>query len=512
MAEFPIQRAPERLGVVPATAVRADLDVSTGGQELGRAVAGFGGAISDLGEEYDITQAQTQLSEFQRKSNEEINRLTISFSTNLDPETYQAEYKKSLATINTLMPSNRRAARNAQIWLNTKEPAWFRDVNDAREARVDDNWMAELFTKQTVVSRSGQMGTFPAFITEGVAAGRIDKSDAVKILAQTNKKAEKGQITNLYMAGQYDVAKQAVEASQILTPEEKADMQNTIRIARQRSGTKSELALNAALVDVYSKIRDGATDLDAMMDAIQSNPIISNEDKLAAAEKIPTYFNKINSIVTATVSDSDAYDLLTQATELEERGTMSPVEFEELYADKKHLLDKDDRRAIRSKDIVATKTMQNRAFTDAMSATLPTLVELTESELGALKLARQNAEIIKDLPRVNFFNIAIKKNQAERWNYGRFRKQLRLQIDQNPEWSQKQIYVAQEILTEQLDMPVSQLLKEFDGQNPRQAIMKTPPNKDFKDIWKDLPIDDKAIIWELSMRGVSPEEIIGAIE
>ena len=249
-----------------------------------------------------------------------------------------------------------------------------------------------------------------------------------------------------------------------------------------------------------------------MIDAIDADPTISNDDKLLAAEKIPTYFNKINSTKVAEETDNDVYDELTRASESVERGTMSPAAFEELYADRKGSLDKDDQRTIRSKDIVATKTMQNRAFTDAMSATLPTLVELTESDLGSIKLARQNAEIIKDIASINLFNIAIKKNQAERWNYGRFRKQLRSQIDQNPEWSQKQIYVAQEILVDQLDMPVDQLLKEFDGQNPTRAIMKTPPNIDFKDIWPDLSIDDKAKVWELTMRGAPSEVILEAIK
>lgn len=280
----------------------------------------------------------------------------------------------------------------------------------------------------------------------------------------------------------------------------------------EKAVSDSEITVNAAIVDSYGRIRDGDVDIDSMIDAIDADPTISDKDKLLAAEKIPTYFNKINSIKVADESNEDIYDELTRASESVERGTMSPAAFEELYADKKGELDKDDQRTIRSKDIVATKTMQNRAFTDAMSATLPTLVELTESDLGAIKLARQNAEVIKDIAAINLFNIAIKKNQAERWNYGRFRKQLRTQIDQNPEWSQKQIYVAQEILMEQLDMPVDQLLKEFDNQNPDKAIMKTPPSIDFKDIWLDLSIDDKAKVWELTMRGAPAEAILGAIE
>ena len=306
--------------------------------------------------------------------------------------------------------------------------------------------------------------------------------------------------------------KKALDEFELLSNADLEALRDYTKSIGEKTVSDSEIAVNAAIVDAYSRIRDGDVDIDTMIDAIDTNPDISDKDKLVAAEKIPTYFNKINSIKVADESNEDVYDELTRASESVERGTMSPAAFEDLYADKKEFLDEADQRTIRSKDIVATKTMQNRAFTDAMSATLPTLVELTESDLGAIKLARQNAEIIKDIASINLFNIAIKKNQAERWNFGRFRKELRSQIAQNPEWSQKQISVAEQLLVEDLDMPVDQLLKEFDGQNPNRAIMKTPPNIDFKDIWPDLSIDDKAKIWELTMRGAPSEVILEAIE
>ncbi|KKL17161.1 hypothetical protein LCGC14_2488330, partial [marine sediment metagenome] len=262
----------------------------------------------------------------------------------------------------------------------------------------------------------------------------------------------------------------------------------------EKSVSDSVIAANTALEESYTKIIGGDTDIGTMIAEIQASPGISEDDSTKTTDKIVTFFSKWNSAKVADESNEDVYDELTLASESVERGALSPAAFEELYVDKKHLLTREDQRAIRSKDIVATRTMQNRAFSDAMSATLPTFVEVSESQLGAILLARQNAEIIRDLERVNFFNIAIKKNQAQRWNFGRFRKELRSQIDQNPEWSQKQIFTAQEVLTEQLDIPAGELLKQFDTQNPRRAIMKTPPDIRFKDIWPDLSIDDKALI------------------
>ena len=287
------------------------------------------------------------------------------------------------------------------------------------------------------------------------------------------------------------------------------DYANTIG---EKQKTQSELNLNASVVDAYGQIRDGEVDIDSLIDKNNLDPNQSNEDKIKFAEKIPTYFNKINSTDKAAItSNEDVYDELTRSSEAVERGALSPAAFEEEFAGKKGQLTVEDQRTIRSKDIVATKTMQNRAFSDAISATQPILVELAEGDLAALKLARDNAELIKDIPTINLFNIATKKNQAERWNMGRFRQELRSQIAQNPEWSQKQIFTAQQVLADNLDLPVGELLKAFDAQNPNSAILKEPPDISFKDIWPNLELDDKAKIWELRMRGAPARAIIGEL-
>ena len=353
----------------------------------------------------------------------------------------------------------------------------------------------------------------------GLYQTALERKDTKEVAAikmeETLSQADKQRIAILINQGRFEEAKRLTSETKGLTPTERnAQLSIIERAEKTRANiikSQSELAANAAVEDSYAKIIDGDTDIASMITAIQADPNITEKDSVKATDKIPTFFSKWHSIEVGIESD-DVYDELTQATEAVERGAMSPAAFEELYVDKKKHLDRDDQRTIRSKDIVATKTMQNRTFSDAMAAARPTLVELTESNLGALKLARQNAELLKDIPRVNRFNIAIKKNQAEQWNFGRFRKQLRSQINQNPEWSQKQIFVAQEILTEQLDLPVDELLKAFDVQNPDKAIMKTPPDIKLKDIWNDLTIDDKAKVWELSMRGASVEVILTEIE
>ena len=195
MGKFPVTEARQELGFTPSTAVRANIDVSTGEGAVGAAI---GQGLLKLGEQYNNTIAQTQLSEFQRQANEEMARLELSFATNQDPETYRAEYQKSLSVIRAAMPKNSKAAQGANLWLNAKEPSWLGQVDKSRIARANDNWEAELFQKQGVIGETGVMGSFPMFLAEGVKAGRIDKSDGVKVLANTRKMATVGQITNLY--------------------------------------------------------------------------------------------------------------------------------------------------------------------------------------------------------------------------------------------------------------------------------------------------------------------------
>ncbi len=529
MAKFPIIRAKGTLpGIAPAA--RANIDVRTGARELARGISALGESI----QKYELMQASTQLSEFKRKVREEHNRLALSYDGNLDPTTFKSEYEKSLQVRQGLIPKNRFAAREAQLWLNDRTPIWEAGVEKSRQLRIEDNFRAEGFELKTEAERTGDTTKYFQHLETGKRPplNVYGKKEVAELKQNTIEEAQKNLIVNTKQEIMNSATvkpnlvksfidtelkarkedKKAFDEFALLSNTDLEDIRDYANSVGEKALTDSAVATNTAIEDSYGKIIGGDTDIATMITTIQADPNISEEDSIKAADKVATFFSKWNSLKVADESNEDVYDELTRASESVERGTMSPAAFEELYADKKGELDKDDQRTIRSKDIVATKTMQNRAFTDAMSATLPTLVELTESDLGAIKLARQNAEIIKDIGSVNLFNIAIKKNQAERWNYGRFRKQLRTQIDQNPEWSQKQIYVAQEILTEQLDMPVDQLLKEFDDQNPSRAIMKTPPSIDFKDIWPDLSIDDKAKIWELTMRGAPSEVILEAIE
>jgi hypothetical protein len=155
--------------------------------------------------------------------------------------------------------------------------------------------------------------------------------------------------------------------------------------------------------------------------------------------------------------------------------------------------------------------MQNSTFTQTTTDNRASLVAATESELQAMVTARDLAIKLKDVPKVNALDKALKKSQVQKWNFGRYRTDLRKQISQNPEWSQKQIFVASDILIEKYDKPFDALVNEFDNDNADSAITATPPDDAFKDIWKGLSQSDKAKVWALRMAGASVEEITGEI-
>lgn len=199
-ARFPIERARERLGVVPTTAIRADIDVRTGQEAIWAAVSAFGGAMADVGRRYDLKEANTQLSEYQRNvKNDNILRAQ-ELKYEVDPAKYEAIFKAHAETQAGFMPTNKRALSAAIIWNNLQIPIQRQALIDAIEARGDDNWWADLFKQQQEVALGTRsMTDFQKFLARGIVIDRnnpseigrpLDKLQAVKILADTRKLIE----------------------------------------------------------------------------------------------------------------------------------------------------------------------------------------------------------------------------------------------------------------------------------------------------------------------------------
>lgn len=169
MADFPIQRAQ---GTLPgrAAGVRAGLDVSTGAELVAGAAAGLGRGITGLGIKFDIMEADTQFTKAKRLAREEINRLALSFNTNDDPATYQAELDKSLETIESFAPKNSRAASEFDRWSQDRVPQWQSGVEQSMMARLKDNFRAEGFNLKTEAERTGNVGPYLAHLEKGRTA------------------------------------------------------------------------------------------------------------------------------------------------------------------------------------------------------------------------------------------------------------------------------------------------------------------------------------------------------
>lgn len=189
MAKFQIVRAKGTLpGVGPS--VRADMDVRTGGRLTAEAISGLGKAIQQEAIRYDLIEAATQFDTAKRLSREEINRLSLSFDGNLEPDTYHKEYEKSVGTIRSYMPKNRRAARAFESWLSDRSPQWALGVEDSRRTRIADNFKAEGFELKTESERTGDVSKYKMHLAKGKRLGIYDAEETAILNASAEHGAE----------------------------------------------------------------------------------------------------------------------------------------------------------------------------------------------------------------------------------------------------------------------------------------------------------------------------------
>jgi hypothetical protein len=235
-SKFPIIRARGTLPEI-APAARADIDVRTGQRELARGISALGGAI----EKYELMQASTQLSEFKRKVREEHNRLALSYDGNLDPTTFKAEYDKSLQIRQGLIPKNRLAAQEAQLWLNDRMPIWEAGVEKSRQLRIEDNFSAEGFELKIEAERVGDISKYFQHLATGKLLGIYDAEEAAKLKQITLDEAERGLINGLIRDGQTELAFAATEKSQ-LDEGEKRRLETAITAAENARQTQIKLA------------------------------------------------------------------------------------------------------------------------------------------------------------------------------------------------------------------------------------------------------------------------------
>jgi hypothetical protein len=544
MGTFPggIQRSQRGLTASSGN-VRAGFDPSTGAGAVGQAVAGLGlegakvikdrqreQAIKD--QKLSILNSKTELTQGKLQSSNAEREFFDKLSVNDDVSTYGTEINTLFGTLDSLTPKDPAAAAAYGSLLATKKLTIAREVRDAKEVKIKDLSKKADFLLLQTAKDSGELKDFTEYKAAIISGVKLDAytpeqgeallDDADKEIKQAHKNTVLGLASSQRGEdGMIDTkaADEEIEASG-LDVNDQVDLKNQIENEHNREIKRSneqfadrtgeedarlnELLLNTQLTDQEIDLVD--------LGAVGDQKTVEKNFKANWKKDL----HKINALSEPGVSNESIYDSLVAGSASVERGALPPAEWETSFRNAwaNGDLEKEDRRSLRSKDIVATKTMQNRAFlaqTDGASDARFSLVESSEDQIAKFTTARDLSAKNKDFKGAEALNKAIQKNQIQRWNFGRYRNSLRTQMSQNEDWSQEQIFVASDILKEEFNKDFDVLVKEFDAANPSKAITNTPPDAEFKDVWEKLSVDDKAKIWELRMLGESVDSIIGEL-
>ena len=550
MAQQGIFPARQELGFTPSTAVRANIDVSGTGGQGGAIGQGLIAGIKAIKEKSD----RRKLIELKRQEMTDGNSSALAtnirnaadvsfrtFKTVNPQETWETERervnKESTEAINKLSFSP-----DALTTENIRTEGWAdvsgrKALGDAtRQLQTDTIDVQTDAILQAFTSGSAQEQATAAtrYASLGPNMGK-DKAEVLADLKEAKKigfaerdkrvaKLQKNATLGLALGqrdeeGVLDVKRaDAIADASGLPENDKLDIKNQIDNRKNQEKKRSDEAFKDRTGEEDARLSELLLDTQLTDQEIDLVDLKSVGDQKTFEKNWKANWKsdlrKINALSEPVSSVESSYDDLVTGSEAVERGALSPAEWEtnfrKAWADGE--LEKEDRRALRSKDIVATKTMQNRAFaaqTDGASDARFSLVEATEDQLASFATQKKLRISDKQFSAAEALNKAIQKGQIQRWNFGRYRDSLRTQMSQNPEWSQEQIFVASDILTNEFDKDFDVLVTEFDTANPSKAITKTPPDPEFRDIWKELSVEDKAKIWDLRMAGESVESIIG---
>jgi hypothetical protein len=531
MAKFNITRTEKGL---PGTSgsVRDSNDPAIGAGVIGQAAAGLGTEVKDLGIRFDLIQAKSQLSDSMVHAANLTNSFFDTLGSNEDPETYGEELAKLNKQIESVTPENSRAAGVFRQNMATRSIQTAKLVRIAAEKKIERKSQTSDFLLLQTAKASGLEADFDVYekaVINGVKLGVYDAKEGELLLDNADKDrdtAEKNEVFTRASSqrdeeGIMDVDRALAHVDAWDGPEnDKADIRNQIQNKAAQEQKRSDEALANRTGEEDARLND------LLIENQLSDQEIELVD-LGARGKQKTFeknfkanwktdLRKINALSEPLLSNENVYDDLVVGNGSVERGSMSPTEWETNFRNAwaNGDLSRADRRALRSGDIVATKSMQNRAFlaqTDGSSQARSSLVEATEGQIQQFTTQRDLLNKSKDFTGAEAFTFALQKGQIQRWNFGRFRDELRTQMGQNEDWSQEQIFIASDILENQYDKDFDVLVAEFDAANPSKAITNTPPGEGFKDIWKGLSVEDKAKIWELRMFGESVESIIGEL-
>lgn len=525
MGTFPITRARQELGFTPSTAVRANIDVRTGEGQVGAAI---GQGLLGLGEEFTIINAKTQLSEQNVAASDEINKFFLELGANDDPETYPEQLNGLFSNLDSLSPKNSIAARAYNQRLASLKLSVAKDTREAAKKKIISNAQGADFLLLQKAKSSGEFTSYKASVINGVKLGVYDAKEAESLLDDADRERDIKQKNDIFSVAlaqrdeesnilDTDAANATINESG-LDAGDRDDLLNRISTRAIQEKNQRDAAFETRAGNESERLGTLLADGELIQQEIDEVDLEAVGDQKTKEEAFKEKWRGLmRSTATRTepvISDEPTYDRLTVGSELVKSGSLSPGAWEAQFAEANAngLLEKDDRRTLRSKDIVATQSMQNATFTQTTADNRAALVEASGSDIKALQDAQKLAVKLKDVDRLTALEKALQKSQIQQWNFGRYRTELRKQIGQNPEWSQKQIFTASDILIDDFDKPFDVLVTEFDNSNPNNAITTTPPDDAFKDIWSNLSQEDRALIWSERMAGTPVQVLLGSEE
>jgi len=136
-------------GTLPgrAAAVRADIDVDVSGQLMGRAIAGLGESIANLGIKYDIMEGKAQADLAERDARLSMVDLLNNLRMEDDVSKWDALITSHEQRVSALTPKNKSGARQYNTSIGRLTPIWAKGLSDLKADKLEENMLGASIQK-----------------------------------------------------------------------------------------------------------------------------------------------------------------------------------------------------------------------------------------------------------------------------------------------------------------------------------------------------------------------------
>lgn len=188
-----------------AAAVRARLDVDTGGQAVAQAEAGLGKELFILGTDLYAKQGKAQSDDAEMNARLSMVQLVQDIRKEDDVSKWEALYKKHESKVLALTPKHRGGAARYRATIKKLTPVWEGMFVAERERKLEDNMLAASFVKEDGLQRSATIGNMAEVIKKIRAelilrdklSYSISRSDTEILLADVGRDVQTSAAENL---------------------------------------------------------------------------------------------------------------------------------------------------------------------------------------------------------------------------------------------------------------------------------------------------------------------------